>query len=102
MLGSINNQSTQAAEVQQSYSVKVTRVQAIKQGTFAFDMDVNGVKIYSMIYREGEKNGKAWSLISFPARKGKDDKYYNNCFFPISDNLKAEIEKQMSSLLGGA
>ena len=102
MLGNITNQNNQAAEIQQSYSVKVTRVQAIKQGTFAFDMDVNGIKIYSMFYREGVKNGKEWSIIAFPARKGKDDKYYNHCFFPISDALKAEIVKQMNSLLGGA
>lgn len=102
MLGNITNQNNQAAEIQQSYSVKVTRVQAIQQGIFAFDMDVNGIKIYSMFYREGEKNGKAYSFISFPARKGNDGKYYNHCYFNISDNLKAEIEKQMNSLLGGA
>lgn len=102
MLGNITNQNNQTAEVQQSYSVKVTRVQAIKQDTYAFDADVNGVTIYSMIYREGVKNGKKWSLISFPARKGKDNKYYNNCFFPISNALKAEIINQMNSLLGGA
>lgn len=100
MLGNSNN-TTEVKAVEQSYAVKVTRVQAIKQDTYAFDLDVNGVKIYSMIYREGKKDGKEWSFISFPAKQGKDNKYYNHVFFPISDALKAEIVKQMESLIGG-
>lgn len=100
MIGNINN-TTAASEIQQTYKVKVDRVQAIKQDTYAFDMTVNGIKIYGCFYRQGIKDGKAWSLISFPSHKGKDNKYYNYVQFPISAELKQEIENQMTSLLGG-
>lgn len=99
MLG--NNNQTQETEVTQTYAVKVERVKAVKEHVFAFDMVVNGVTIFGCWYREGVKDGKEWSLISFPSRKAENDKYYNYCQFPISSTLKAEIVKQMESLLGG-
>lgn len=99
MLG--NNNQTQETEVTQTYAVKVERVKAVKENVFAFDMVVNGVTIYGCWYRQGVKDGKEWSLISFPSRKAENGKYYNYCQFPISSTLKSEIEKQMESLLGG-
>lgn len=99
MLG--NNNQTKETEVTQSYSVKVLRVKAINQNVYAFDMVVNGITIYGCWYRQGVKDGKEWSLISFPSRKADNGKYYNYCQFPISETLKTEIENQMRSLLGG-
>lgn len=99
MLG--NNNQTQETEITQTYAVKVERVKAVKENVFAFDMIVNGVTIYGCWYRQGVKDGKEWSLISFPSRKAENGKYYNYCQFPISSTLKVEIEKQMESLLGG-
>lgn len=99
MIGS-NKEQTNPEVVQASYEVKVLKVKAVKENTFAFDMMVNGIKIYSCWYRQGVKNGKEWSMISFPSQKGADEKYYNHVFFPISDELKAAIEKQIESLLG--
>jgi len=98
MIGS--NKENNSEVVQASYEVKVLKVKAVKQDTYAFNMEVNGIKIYSCWYRQGVKNGKEWSMISFPSHKGSDGKYYNHVFFPISDNLKSAIEKQMESLLG--
>lgn len=100
MIGKTNN-TNNTTEVSQAYAVKVTRVKALDQNTYAFDMIVNGINIYSAWYKQGNKNGKDWSLISFPSHKGKNGNYYNHCSFPISDDLKAEIENQLSSLLGG-
>lgn len=101
MLG--NNNQTTETEVTQSYSVKVLRVKAMPKSdhTFAFDMVVNGITIFGCFYREGVKDGKEWSLISFPSRKADNGKYYNYVQFPISETLKGEIVKQMESLLGG-
>lgn len=100
MIGNTNNQ-TQAAEVTQTYSVRVDRVQAVKENTFAFDMTVNGIKIFGCFYRQGIKDGKEWSMITFPSHKGNNGKYYNYVMFPITKELQAEIERQMTSLLGG-
>lgn len=99
MIGSSKNETTTEV-VQATYNVKVLKVKAVKQGTYAFDMVVNGITIYGCWYREGIKNGKEWSIISFPSHKGNNDKYYNHVFFPISDDLKSAIVKQMESLLG--
>ena len=99
MIGS-NKEQTNPEIVQASYEVKVLKVKAVKQDTYAFDMVVNGITIYSCWYRQGVKNGKEWSMISFPSQKASNGKYYNHVFFPISDTLKAAIEKQMESLLG--
>lgn len=98
MLG--NNKENTTEVVNASYEVKVLKVNAIKQGTYAFDMIVNGITIYGCWYREGVKNGKEWSMISFPSKKASNDKYYNHVFFPISDSLKSAIVSQMESLLG--
>ena len=99
MIGN-NKEQTNAEVVQTSYEVKVLKVKAVKENTFAFDMVVNGITIYSCWYRQGVKNGKEWSMISFHSQKASNGKYYNHVFFPISDDLKAAIEKQMESLLG--
>lgn len=84
------------------YDVKVTRVHDFsKDGkvTISFDMIVNGVKINGCFYREGEKDGKPYELISFPAEKGSDGKYYDKAFFKISDELKKDIENQIEAML---
>lgn len=96
-----NREENNTTEIQQNYSVKVKSVKAVKQDVYAFTMTVNGVTIYNCWYREGVKDGKEWSIISFPAQKGSNGKYYNHVSFPISDDLKTEIIRQMESLLGG-
>ena len=83
-----------------TYDVKVTRAKETKEGQVVFDMIVNGVNIYSCWYREGkDKNGKDYTMISFPSQKADNGKYYNHCWFKIEDNLKEEIIAQLQKLV---
>ena len=83
-----------------NYEVEVTRVKEFESGDIGCDMVVNGVSIYGCVYKSGTRSdGSEYSFISFPARKGSDDKYYNHAFFKISDELLKKIEDQIESLL---
>ena len=48
---------------------------------------------------EDAKRNIKESFISFPARKGNDGNYYNHAWFKISDELRAEIEKQIEAMI---
>ena len=66
----------------------------------AFDMEVNGIKIYGCWLKEGTgKDGKEYSLISLPSQKGKDGNYYSVAWFPISKELTKEIREQIVKML---
>ena len=52
--------------------IKVIRAHQFDDGSVAIDLDVNGVSIYNAVLREG-KNGM---FVSWPSRKGKDNKYF--------------------------
>ena len=77
-----------------NYTVEVTRAKEVKD-SYAFDMTVNGIKIYGCWLKEG-KHG---NFVSFPSYKGSDGKYYSHVYFEISDELEAEIEKQIEAAL---
>ena len=74
--------------------IKVTRGHVFDDGSVAFDMEVNGVSIYNSTLREG-KNGL---FVSFPSRKGKDEKYYSYCFVKLSEEDVADIIEQLEAL----
>lgn len=66
----------------------------------AFDMEVNGIKIYGCWLKEGtSKDGKDYSLVSLPSAKGKDGKYYSLTWFPISKELTSNIKYQISKMV---
>ena len=66
----------------------------------AFNMEVNGIKIYGCWLKEGTgKDGKEYSLISLPSKKGKDENYYSVVWFPISEELTKEIREQIVKML---
>ena len=66
----------------------------------AFDMEVNGIKIYRCWLKEGtSKYGKYYSVISLPSQKGKDGNYYSVAWFPISKELTKEIREQIVNML---
>jgi len=91
---------TEKAAVNVDYTAEVTRAKEFDEGVVAFDMVVNGVTLYGCWYREYKnKKGEDGSLISFPSRKGKDDKYYNDAWFPISAELKENIVGQLEKLV---
>lgn len=73
--------------------IVVKRANQFDDGKIVFDMIVNDVTIYGCRLLEG-KNGM---FVSFPSRKGKDDKYYNIVYVSLSEadikNIVAQIEK---------
>lgn len=88
-----------AAEV--SYNVEVLRAKDTGKD-IAVDMEVNGVKVYGCWYRtyeDREHPGDEKSFIAFPSRKGTDGKWYQYAWFPINDELLADIEKKIEAKL---
>lgn len=82
------------------YSVKVLNAKAVKDGRAVFDMEVNGVKIYGCWFTEYKnKEGKDGTIVSFPSYKGNNGTYYSHAWFPISKELKDDIQKQIESCL---
>ena len=87
------------------YVVKVLRAKDFTEKSkldtnVAFDMEVNGIKIYGCWFKEGtSKDGKDYSVISLPSQKGKDGNYYNVAWFPISKELTKEIRYQIVKIL---
>lgn len=78
-----------------TYTVTVTRAKEIKD-SYAFDMEVNGIKIYGCWLKESKNGG---NFISFPSYKGSDGKYYSHVWFNIDEKLQEEIEKQIEAAL---
>lgn len=82
-------------------SLEVTRAHALndEHGTIMFDMIVNGVIIYGMSYRVliKKETKEEFVKIGFPSRKGKDDKYYNNVYFKVTDEIIGLIEKGLEA-----
>lgn len=83
-----------------NYDVEVTRAHEFKSGDISFDIIVNGVNLYGLTYmNEDSKRNIKEAFISFPARKGSDEKYYNHAWFKISEELQADIEKQIEAMI---
>lgn len=80
------------------HSFTVERVHVFEDGSVIFNMIVdNFVRIYGLRIHDG-RDGKPF--ISFPSRKGKDDKYWNHAYCPLSpedaDNIAAQVEERMA------
>lgn len=87
-------------EAKREYDCVVTRAKEIKEGTVAFDMEVNGVKVYGCWYKEGtNKDGKEYQIVSLPQKKGKDGVYYSIVWFPMSKEVKESIIAQLQKLV---
>lgn len=78
---------------------RVVRARAVSETAISFDMVANGISIYGCWYREGVKDGREWSMITFPSYKGSDGKYYNQVYFKVTDDIKEDLVKQIESLL---
>ena len=91
-----------------NYDIKVSGVRPTKNDSILMvDLVVNGVSIKSCILREiicqkdGElhKKGDVCYVLNFPSNK-VGDKYYNQVWFPISNENIADILTQAQSMLG--
>lgn len=75
------------------HSFTVDRVHVFEDGSVTFNMIVdNYVRVYGLRIYDG-KDGKPF--ISFPSRKGKDDKYWNHVYCPLSAEDVEEIAKKV-------
>lgn len=98
------DKKTETKKEAQELNIIVTRAHDFsKDGktSIAFDMKVNGVTIYGCWYREGEKDGKEWSMVNFPSRQDeKTGKYYSHAYVELSqdqiDDIAAQIETFIS------
>lgn len=87
-------------ETKRDFECVVTRAREVKEGTVAFDMEVNGVKIYGCWYKEGtNKDGKEYQIVNLPQEKGKDGEYYSIAWFPMSKEVRENIIDQLQKLV---
>lgn len=93
--GKKNTETKDTTQDARVYEIEVTRAKVIKE-SIAFDMIVNGITIYGCWLREGKEDK---NFISFPSYKGSNGSYYNHVWFKISDDMQAEIEKQIEKKL---
>lgn len=74
----------------------VDRVKMDSKDRVRFTLTVNGVTVYGCNVVEG-KNG---DFISFPSYKGKDGKYYNHVYIPLTDKeqegILLDVEKELN------
>lgn len=95
-----NREATEKREHKAPESVQVIKVTSVRDKMICFNILVDGaVYIYGMVYIEYEKDGKQGSFISFPQYQGTDKNYYNVCWFPINEDLQADLEKQIQELI---
>ena len=93
----MKKQNTPSEEINEIdvLSFEVSRVNQYKDTVF-FDLTINGIKIYGCTVVEGKKG----DFISFPSKKGKDDKWYSIVYARLSnsdqDIILSEIEKQLN------
>ena len=93
----VKNETSKKFEVTEC---EVLKARQFKNSRIGFDLKINGITIYSMIafpYKDKDGN-TAWG-ISFPQRKGSDNKYYNEVYFYVDDALRKDLLEQIDKLL---
>lgn len=80
------------------HSFTVERVHVFEDGSVTFNMVIDGyVWVYGLRIYDG-RDGKPF--ISFPSRKGKDEKYWNHVYCPLFsedvENIARQVEEQMA------
>lgn len=95
-------------EVKNTYVVKVDAARTTKNDSIVMvDLDINGVKVKSCMLKEIEckkdgtthKKGDICYVVNFPSEKGKNDKWYNIVWCPLSNDNIEDIVKQVQSIL---
>lgn len=91
-----------------NYEVSVINARQTKNESIVMvDIEVNGVKIYSCIFKEiickkdGDKHkkGDVCYVLNLPQEKGSDGKYYDRVWFPTSNAMIEDIKKQIEDKL---
>jgi hypothetical protein len=90
------------------YTVEVMGARQTKNDSIVMvDLNVNGIKIYSCIFKEiickkdGDKHkkGDICYVLNLPQEKGSDGKYYDRVWFPTSNAMIEDIKKQVEDKL---
>lgn len=85
-------------EIKMYHTYEVKRAKAFEGGSVSFDLVIDGwLTIYNMRVVEG-KNG---DFVSFPQRKGKDDKYYSFVWFKMNELDEKAILEKVQEVLDG-
>lgn len=79
--------------------IEFKRIHLINDDLVMMDVTVKGVTIYGMSLRHYKNDKGEGDIIGFPSRKSKEGKYYNEAWFPISAELKADIIKKVEEEL---
>lgn len=88
-------------EIKQDYIINVDRATIVNEKRVLFTATVNGIKIDGLALIEYvNQAGETGYMVQMPSRKGKDNKWYNTVFFPISKENKQKIIDQVFSLIG--
>ena len=89
-----NNKSTNTStnnEVQTKKVGNITfgilRTNTTKNGNTFFDIIINGVTIYGCVIVDSA----AGSFVSFPAKEGKDGKWYKHVYIKLSDEEEQAV-----------
>lgn len=92
-----NATATANREYAKVESFTVSNVKEWRENEITFTLTVNGVTIYNcrvVGYKDRD-------FISFPARKGSNDKYYNIAYVSLSKEdeevILAEVERQLNA-----
>ena len=81
------------------YNYTINRVREVIDTMVSFNIIVNGVTIYGMKVIKFTKDGQERMMVAFPSQKGNNEKYYNHAFFPMSNEMQADIIAQVLSAL---
>lgn len=97
----INKKKAEAKKAAENHEIKVLRAHEFKSGDIGFDAEVNGIKLYGLTYVDtGASRKNDMPFISFPSRKGSDEKWYNLFWFEVTEDDFDTIEKQIEGVLG--
>lgn len=108
MFGTKEKEAKANAAESWNYDIIVDAARTTKDDNVVMiDLTVNGVKIKSCALKEvickkdGEKHkkGDVCYVVNFPSERGKNNKYYNIVWCPLSNEDIEDIVKQVQSLL---
>lgn len=77
------------------YTYTINHVREVTDTMVSFNLIINGITIYGMKLIKYTKDGQENMMIAFPSQKGKNDKYYNHVWFPMSNEVRDDIIKKV-------
>lgn len=104
-MGYTKKETTAKAEVKDAVTleeIEVLRASVINDTTVGFDLKVRGIYLKGFYLREctNKEDGTKFEIISKPARKGSDGKFYDQVIIPgFTKEVQYAIIESVKSLL---